>query len=570
MREKTESSVNNHTFTKYIFVRSDRKEKVQHKRFNAYQVTPAHHMNLSRDDAKLYEDSGYLSTFMLTGGMGLEQVLKLNTKYVHFICIDKCVCEHLFLTGGTRGLTIEGKETTVQRLDGTSWQKPPFNPLIPQLFFTNTMQIELGLIGVRDLSEVLLGGNWQDFAQIYSLERTEAREMLTPQYRDDKTFYNDLNSKTTPYTVASGIFRYTEAKEKLEKGQLLQQAFTWWNQLESKSFFCFIYGMFYRGRPYELAEVSSREIWEMHRLHLNLNRIFANNPEVKKFFTLNMDIAMQFLGTSSFDELYQPLATRFVAEIKNFLALPEDLRTHQARQRIPMVYIIQKKLNVEICFWRLYKKVATMRPNEAASHVLHMGKDNIIQGWHIAINDPRQHEIITSLMTINENLRDLITIQILNRKTESASHLKSSNHLLGEWFKEFAARWSREHSNHATLTLIPSSLKKLSRTVCHFNRLFVEFSKCSHNEEQKKAYLKLQDKLGSVIMKATHHQALSLKQTQQFMEESLKELTRYLVTLLAGQIKLMHFVNLSKKLEHFERDYLTKECERVNMDFNPG
>lgn len=567
MQEKTE----NNTFTnKYILVRSDNNKQISSIKFNDYQVAPAHHMNLSKHSFELYKNSGYLSTFMLTGGFGLEQALGLNHKYVHFIYIDKNVCEHFFLTGGTQGLTKEGKETTVDRFEGTSWEKPAFNHLIPQLFFTHTMQIELGLTGRRNLSEILLGGNWQDFVEIYSIERNVATEILK-QASDEKNFYDLLKTKTNSYSVMQGVFCYDDAKGKLEKAQHLQQVFTWWNQFQNKTVFCFAYGMFYRGHPYELAEIAAREILDMHRLHQRLETVFASNPVVLTFFDLSVDTSMQLLKASAFDKLYQHLSTTFMAELKQVLTLPAIIRDQQAQQKMQIGQIVQKKLNIEIRFWRLYQEITKMRAGEAASYFFQKGREKIIQGWHISMHPLYQDEIIKSLTTINEEMDAFITAQAFNKSLQLQSNPESTKNLLGEWFKKFAAKYTRENiHNNATSLFIPPALKGLSGAITNFNKLSQDFFKRTPSDMQQEAYHKLQDKLHCVITKAINHQ--DLKKTHLFMQESVKQFSLCLATILAGQIRPMLLINLSDKLGQIEAKYLIREPEPVNMEISnqPG
>ncbi|OCH96826.1 hypothetical protein A8135_04070 [Legionella jamestowniensis] len=557
MQEKREPDFSEQTFdNKYIFVRSDNIYKIKSKQHSAYQVSPAHHMNLSRDAAELYKDSGYLSVFPLTDGFGLQQALNLHSEYIHFICIDKRVCEHHFLTGGTRGLTKDRQETIVERAEGTCWKKPVFNHLIPQVFFTTNMDIELGLTGVRVLSEILLGGNWQDFVEVYSLSRKEASEMMKT-HLNDKALYAALKSKTLPYPVTRGVFSQVEAQERIEKGQALQQVFSWWNQLKNKTQLCFTYGMFYQGLPYEPHKISFREMLEMHRFSQDLEGLFGKNTIEGKFFEKYIEISIGLFAAGSLDKFYQQISAQFIDDLKIFLIFSKQTRELYAHYRLPLIPITQRKLTVEVCFWELYRTIESMQTSGVVNNILQTGREKIVQGWQNYTDAGLQKEIIQSLMIINRELQQFITEQNFNSHLKLQSSFGSPNPTIGEWFKAFATKWAREYpADNSTLSFIPPSLNELFKLIAKFNQISNDYSK---RNGDNKAYKEVQEKLNSILTKATHYQDISLQRTNKFMKESLKELVFCLATLSTRQVKTMLFINLTKKLDDIEARYLTNE-----------
>lgn len=68
-------------------------------------------------------------------------------------------------------MTHDGEQTLLINKEGSVWEIPYYQQEIPQIFFTQGVEVELGSLNTRSDYEVLLGGNWGDFAEIISVEK---------------------------------------------------------------------------------------------------------------------------------------------------------------------------------------------------------------------------------------------------------------------------------------------------------------------------------------------------------------------------------------------------------------
>jgi hypothetical protein len=172
-------------------------EKVDDKNtIQRYAVTPAQHLNLSQGSQE-YVGSGYISTFEFDERERNEQQRHLffaNTdarRYVHFIVIpQEAYREMIILTGRSQIVRDEGESVGRMENSGTMAERPIFDPLHPQLFSTNGIDIELRNT-TRVQFEVLLGGNWSEYALCRSYTAATAQRMIDGEQNADGTWQTE-------------------------------------------------------------------------------------------------------------------------------------------------------------------------------------------------------------------------------------------------------------------------------------------------------------------------------------------------------------------------------------------
>ncbi|MCW8408853.1 hypothetical protein OQJ13_07695 [Legionella sp. PATHC035] len=265
-----------------LFIRTDNLTSISPKHFEKYNVNPATHLNLLPHDRSGYVDSGYLSTFEYSKGMGLESVLAYGGTYIHFIFLHSEIAEIIHLTGGTNGLTHDGEETGIKVIEGTVWDVPYFQHEIPQIFYTHRVEVELGPLNFRTDTEVLLGGNWHDYAEIISIKPKLAKTIFKKNVKSEEEVYQLLLELASPYTLAK-VGLEQQWNSALEKACLLN----WWNQLSltKKDELITLYELLHQQHKY--PEPNDFVLMkELHQLHSVNHQLKQKYPEITNYFKL--------------------------------------------------------------------------------------------------------------------------------------------------------------------------------------------------------------------------------------------------------------------------------------------
>ncbi|VEB33568.1 Uncharacterised protein [Legionella cherrii] len=264
-----------------LFIRTDNLTSICPKHFEKYSVNPATHLNLLPNHQGGYIDSGYLSTFEYDKGMGLATVLAYGGKYIHFIFLHSEIAEIIHLTGGTNGLNHDGDQTDIKVKEGTVWDVPYFQHEVPQIFYTDRVEVELGPSNFRTNTEVLLGGNWRDYAEIISIQPKLAEIISRKNVKTEDELYHLLLEFASPYTLKVGLQQQWNSA--LEKASLLN----WWNQLSlaKKDELIALYELLHQEHKYPKPN-DFVFMKELHQLHSVNNQLKQKYPEITNYFNL--------------------------------------------------------------------------------------------------------------------------------------------------------------------------------------------------------------------------------------------------------------------------------------------
>ncbi|WP_392538630.1 hypothetical protein [Legionella sp. 227] len=296
-----------------LFIRTDNLTAISPKHFEKYNVSPAIHLNLLSHDLNGYIDSGYLSTFEYSKGMGLATVLAYGGKYIHFIFLHSEIAEIIHLSGGTNGLTHDGEQTDIKVKEGTVWDVPYFQHEFPQIFYTHGVEVELGQLNFRTNTEVLLGGNWLDYAEIISIQPKLAEIILRKNVKTEEELYELLRKFASPYTLAK-VGLQQQWHSALEKASLIN----WWNQLsiakkdELRTLYELLHQQHKDPEPKYPEPNDFVLMKELHQLHSLNNQLKQKYPEITKYFTLIGTALDKFHMLCQIDPMNDSSRQRFI------------------------------------------------------------------------------------------------------------------------------------------------------------------------------------------------------------------------------------------------------------------
>ncbi|WP_454784612.1 hypothetical protein [Legionella sp. WA2024007413] len=309
--------LNSKPSSRKLFLRTDNSPCILPKTVEKYNATPAMHLNLLPSNITGYVDSGYLSTFEYKKGLGLDSTLEYSTnyKYIHFLFLDSEIAEVIQLTGGTSGLTHDGEQTHLIATEGTVWELPCYQSEIPQIFYTDGVEVELGSLKVRSAFEVLLGGNWADFAEIISIEGILAHTLFKQaRGKSEEEFYTLLLQLAHPYVIGKTEvqpeayqLRYDTASEKAI-------LINWWNRLSSSNknqLIIFYSNLHNKSQSYPQPN-DFKFLKELHQLYTTKNKLEQNHPEMRSYFHLVESAIDKFDALCRIYKMYESPKQSFI------------------------------------------------------------------------------------------------------------------------------------------------------------------------------------------------------------------------------------------------------------------
>ncbi|MDX1835964.1 hypothetical protein [Legionella taurinensis] len=335
-----------------VFIRADDLDAESVRTLNTlpeYRVCPALHMNLGTADLpdRAYIDSGYVSAFEFHDNSALKAAnAYLAYKNVHFIFIPEALCDSIYLTGGTRGFEKNGKTTHPRREEGSSWQIPVRNAVIPQIFNTDNMSVALMEGDSRSSCEVLIGGNWKDYAVCFTLPKSLSREIAGYEPQDIATLERLLRrSGSLPYLLnPDRSISYAQREAIATQAKQLQ---TWWKTLgEERKLLCFMHavleGNAYREPNPEKEPRFMRDLWAVQ---LRLNEMMSRTPSARHYLNALQLVITRLHGQLlPFHPSYHPLFNRFVQEFKEAVHQQNE---EEMQQRIHYLHTVDKALQAE-------------------------------------------------------------------------------------------------------------------------------------------------------------------------------------------------------------------------------
>lgn len=359
-----------------LFIRTDNSPSVLCKKFQKYKGSPATHMNLKGLDEGGYTDSGYLSTFEFRYGLGLKSVLGYGAfHYVHFIFLHKEIAEVSYLTGGTCGLTHDGEQTLLINKEGSVWEIPYYQQEIPQIFFTQGVEVELGSLNTRSDYEVLLGGNWGDFAEIISVEKKFAHELLKEaQGKNEEEFYQLLvQNKLIPYKAQKNELQQIPFEPRwnaaFEKASLIN----WWNCVSTDKEQLIVFTQrenYPRPDDFNLLK-------ELQCLHASKNKLEQQYPGMQEYFSQVQEVICKYQALSRIYTMYENEKQAFLrVGLGNILSdtFQQQLNANTVLQLCNELDVYLDNLKNEFKLCLLIRKIASLQLTLAV-------KESMFPGW---------------------------------------------------------------------------------------------------------------------------------------------------------------------------------------------
>ncbi|KTD75300.1 hypothetical protein [Legionella waltersii] len=300
-----------------LFIRTDKNANIENLRLGNYRVAPAYHLSLQNSEleSQEYTSSGFLSTFDFAKGYGLQSVLDYarlsNSSYIHFIFLPSGISEIVKLNGGTRGFDEDKKP---KRVEGSVWELPFYQKNIPQLFYTDEVDVELGQNCWRTDHEVLLGGNWSSFAQVISIENhktLDLQKILKGKSEQEVLEWLIENGYTSYRPGIEGQHQLT-LPEQIEESAINAQLINWWNsqlpedQHDLNCVYCIINN--------KKIEVPRLDDFDFLKGVQAISRSKESTPKIERYFR-------QFLLAVEFLYNLGKLEKNYTAQMDNFRTL---------------------------------------------------------------------------------------------------------------------------------------------------------------------------------------------------------------------------------------------------------
>ncbi|HHF7376093.1 hypothetical protein [Legionella bozemanae] len=355
----------NQKFKWHLYIRTDSHSAIHAQQILNYQVTPAEHMNLSPMSSQAYINSGYLSTFEYAKGQGLDAVLNYGAyNNVHFIFLPETICETHFLTGGTRGLEKDDENNTIfpKKAEGSAWDLPVFNTLIPQIFFTSNMEVELGSMVTRGLQEVLLGGNWSDYAQIITLSKQKVQEIRSQFTGDEVALYKALTTYTIPYINTSKTEQQLSYDTQLDRAHNI----AWWQTLkqEEKRMIGFVHSIIHHTIYHEPLLTDHNYLSALASISAYKNKLESEYPLIKNYFQAAQETQDLLLQLASFYTMYHHPQQLLFNQLNKFITANSLWDNQLLTNECNKLQVYNQRLSSELRFWITYKNFEALNLSE--------------------------------------------------------------------------------------------------------------------------------------------------------------------------------------------------------------
>lgn len=467
------------------FVRTDDFKTISGEKYTEYKCSPAMHMNLdnqaeSRTD---YKESGYLSTFEFDANSGLKAVCDyLNYAYIHFIFIPKALGQEIYLNGGTSGFEKRDEITYPLKEDGSAWSIFNRNHFIPQIFNTQTMSVALKPGDFRSKCEVLLGGNWQDYAVCVSLPRAEALNIMRKKHPNEVELFNDLKEHGLYYPVSRDMRKkhsnevefLNDLKEHglydtvprdledynaiLDLGLIAKQLQEWWHKLQTpeRQLLCFLYAVHRQSSYIEpVAEHDFAMLAHLYYVFTIMEQLTVSNSSIREYFYLLKDtmvLTETALVRHDPQNYNKVLNNLLVSKLKR--ALSGEMNHLEIAQEIENLKLLNDVLKAEAGFWQCIEQ---RDPREYLPQDILRKKDEVIALIKNSYegNSLSRESVISKLQTIipitevmqkekqdflNKNYILNCGLQLLSNSGFSKAKGKSYIYFLGEWFNAWTQR----------------------------------------------------------------------------------------------------------------------------------
>ncbi|HHF7386483.1 hypothetical protein [Legionella bozemanae] len=446
-----------------VFVRTDNNESVYQSHYERYNASPASHMNLIVSDPpkNAFINSGYLSTFEFNGNTGLKATNSyLNFSKVHFIFIPEVLCDEIHLTGGTFGFEKIDEIAYPRQVIGTSWDIPMRHQYIPQTFNTEGMSIALKPGDARDNCEVLLGGNWQDYAVCVTLSKQQALVLAKSNHTDERALFADLK-KYNPYFVVSQTLQQYEAKIRL--GIIAKQLQEWWKEPDvERQLLCFLYAAT-RDKPYvePTPEIDVGMLALLLDIAIKIEVLRERTPSLLDYLSVvqNLFIYTETQLISYSPGFYNTVLNFLKSQLKQlvFLHNLEEIDSLEIEKKIPRLKLLNEILIAEKNFWQCISDCDrfNFNPSELITikgELLTLIKSSYADNSFLSEEklDVKLGKISEASKQIKARLAEFLDRDyILNSGLQLLAHTKFSQakgqsfiYCMGEWFNVWARRIS--------------------------------------------------------------------------------------------------------------------------------
>ncbi|WP_412756520.1 hypothetical protein [Legionella bozemanae] len=446
-----------------VFVRTDNNESVYQSHYERYNASPASHMNLIVSDPpkNAFINSGYLSTFEFNGNTGLKSTNSyLNFSKVHFIFIPEVLCDEIHLTGGTFGFEKIDEIAYPRQVIGTSWDIPVRHQYIPQTFNTEGMSIALKPGDARDNCEVLLGGNWQDYAVCVTLSKQQALVLAKSNHTDVRVLFTGLK-KYNPYFVVSQTLQQYEAKIRL--GIIAKQLQEWWKEPDvERQLLCFLYAAT-RDKPYvePTPEIDVGMLALLLDIAIKIEVLRERTPSLLDYLSVvqNLFIYTETQLISYSPEFYNTVLNFLKSQLKQlvFLHNLEEIDSLEIEKKIPRLKLLNEILIAEKNFWQCISDCDrfNFNPSELITikgELLILIKSSYADNSFLSEEklDVKLGKISEASKQIKARLAEFLDRDyILNSGLQLLAHTKFSQakgqsfiYCMGEWFNVWARRIS--------------------------------------------------------------------------------------------------------------------------------